>query len=348
MATSKLRTALRALVPIAMAAVFATGCDSDSDSTKKSASAPNAGDRISLVAFSTPREAYEELIPMFNKTKDGKDVQFDQSYGSSGEQSRAVEGGLPTDFVHLALQPDVQRLVDAKLVSDDWTTVGGHDGMLTNSTVAIVVRKGNPKHIKTWDDLLDDDVEVVTPNPFTSGGARWNLMAAYGAWTRAGDSHDEALDKMEQLLKNTPVQSKSAREALQVFGTGKGDAMLAYEQEAIQAEAEGGDFEHIVPDSTILIENPMATLDGTKAKEAVDAWVKFLYSDEAQQTFAKHGYRPVVDGAADAAGVAFPEPKDLFTIDDLGGWDAVMDDFFDRDKGYVADIEKKLGVSTDG
>jgi sulfate transport system substrate-binding protein len=351
MATTNFRIALRTLVPVAVAALAAAGCgSSDSDANSKSsgsAKGPHEGDRISLVAFSTPREAYEELIPQFQETKEGEGVEFDQSYGAAGEQARAIVGGLPTDYTHLAGYPDIQKVIEAGQVGDAWDD-GEHKGFVTDSTVAIVVRKGNPKGIKTWDDLLEKGVEVVTPNPFTSGGARWNLMAAYGAWTRAGDSQDEALGKLEQLLRNTPVQSKSAREALQVFASGKGDAMLAYEQEAIQAEGKGEDFEHFVPDSTILIENPAAVLDASKVKDAAQAWLDFLYSDEAQQTWAKYGYRPVVEGAAEAAGVDFPQPKDLFTIEDVGGWDSVMDEFFDRDNGHVAKIEKKLGVSTDG
>jgi sulfate/thiosulfate-binding protein len=304
-----------------------------------------SSERLSVVAFSTPREAYAQLIPEFTRTPEGKGSTFDQSYGSSGEQSRAAASGLPADFVHLALAPDLDRLVEAGVVSKDWTN-GPHQGILTHSTVAIVVRPGNPKGIRTWDDLLKEDVELVTPNPFTSGGARWNLMAAYGAWTRSGDSQEEALNKLEQLLRNTPVQPKSAREALQVFAGGKGDAMLAYEQEAIQAEDSGTEIEHFVPDATIRIDNPAAITETSKNKEDAQAWLNFLYTPEAQKTFASFGYRPVITDVAEAS--EFPTPTDLFTIDDLGGWDSVMEDFFDRDSGYVARINKRLGVATDG
>lgn len=349
MNTNHFRRALRVLVPIGAAALVAAGCgtdDGDSASASNGGSAaPNDGARVSLVAFSTPREAYEELIPVFQKTEEGTGVEFDQSYGSSGEQSRAIEGGLPTDFTHLALEPDVTRVVDADLVDGDWKS-GEHGGMLTTSTVALVVRTGNPKKITGWDDLTKDGIEVVTANPFTSGGARWNLIAAYGAWTRAGDSHEEALDKLEQLLRNTPVQSKSAREALQVFTSGKGDVMISYEQEAIQGEAAGEDYEHFVPDSTILIENPAAVISTSQNSDAARAFLDFLYTTEAQDIFASFGYRPVVEGAG--ADVEFPTPKDLFTIEDVGGWDTVMTEFFDRENGHVADINKRLGVPTDG
>lgn len=352
-ASHRIRRVALAVPLICALALGSAGCGAEDTTATTKAGGSSAGKRISLVGFSTPREAYEELIPAFQDTPGGAGVEFDQSYGSSGEQSRAVEGGLPADVVHLALEPDVTRLVDAQLVAPDWSK-GAHHGFVTTSTVVLVVRPGNPKKITTWDDLLDDDVEIVTPNPFTSGGARWNLMAAYGAWRRAGASHEQARGKLEQLLRNTPVQSKSAREALQVFASGKGDVMLAYEQEAIQAEAKGEDFEHVVPDSTILIENPIAVVDAAKGDgaqghaAAVSAWMDFLYSDAAQQVFASHGYRPVVESAAATGGVEFPTPDDLFTIDDLGGWTKVTAEFFDREHGIVAEIEQGLGVATDG
>jgi sulfate/thiosulfate-binding protein len=350
MSYPQLRRIAGTIVPLGVAILVAAGCGSDDSSSDSSGSSDSAGandgSRVSLVAFSTPREAYEALIPEFNKTDEGLGVEFDQSYGSSGEQSRAIEGGLPADLTHLALAPDVKRLTDAGLVDADWNS-GEYKGMLTNSTVALVVRPGNPKKIEDWDDLTKDGIEVVTANPFTSGGARWNLMAAYGAWTRAGDTHEEALAKLEQLLRNTPVQSKSAREALQVFASGKGDVMISYEQEAIQGEANGEEFEHFVPSSTILIENPVALTNNSENPEAAQAFLDYLYTVEAQDIFASFGYRPVVEGAG--KGVAeFPTPEDLFTIEDVGGWDKVMDEFFDREKGYVADINKKLGVPTDG
>lgn len=315
--------------------LFASGCGV----------AGSSSNRLSMIAFSTPREAYAKLIPGFTRTTAGQGIQFDQSYGSSGEQSRAAASGLPADFVHLALAPDMDPLVKAKVVSKDWAS-GPHQGILTHSTVAFVVRKGNPKGIHTWDDLLQKGIEIVTPNPFTSGGARWNLMAAYGAWTRAGDTKEQALSKLEQLLKNTPVQPKSAREALQIFAGGKGDVMLAYEQEAIQAEHSGTAIEHVVPDSTIRIDNPAAITETSKNKKAAQAWLNYLYTLPAQKIFASFGYRPVLPEAA--AGNNFPTPRDLFTIDDLGGWNVVMKEFFDRTSGRVAKINQHLGISNNG
>lgn len=330
------------IVALATSVVVAAGCGSSSESDAQSSSSKAA--KVTLVAYSTPREAFEQIIPAFQKTDEGANVTFEQSYGSSGDQSRAVEAGLPADVVDLSLQPDMQRLVDAGVVDKSWDA-NDTKGMVTNSVVVLVVRKGNPKNITTWDDLTKKGVEVVTPNPFTSGGARWNLMAAYGAWTRAGDSPKEALGKLEQLLRNTPVQSKSAREALQVFAAGKGDVMLAYENEAIVAKSKGEDLEYIVPDSTILIENPWAVTSNSKHPKAARAFHEFALGTTAQRIFGKLGYRPV--DPAVAKEFDFPKPADLFTIEDLGGWDSVMTEFFDREGGKVAIIEGNLGVPTD-
>jgi sulfate/thiosulfate-binding protein len=350
MVSKRMRSLFVSTGVAATALLVATGCGGSDDNTsaaKATTKAPNAGSTISLVAYTTPREVYEELIPAFNETKEGEGVTFEQSYGASGEQSRAVEGGLKADVVALSLAPDVKRLVEADLVDADWSTTDTK-GNVATSVVALVVRKGNPKGIKGFDDLLEDDVEVVTPNPFTSGGARWNLIAAYGAWTRAGDSHEEALDKLEQLLRNTPVQSKGAREALQVFAQGKGDVLISYENEAITAQQKGEDVEYIIPESTILIENPIAVTTSSENAEAAQAFVDFLLTPEAQTVFAEKGYRPVIDGIEGDFDWNADEPAALFTIEDVGGWDKVMDDFFDREKGSVAEINKQLGVPTDG
>jgi sulfate/thiosulfate transport system substrate-binding protein len=333
-ANSGLGTALAALVFLV---VTACGGVSESGTAGASGSA-----KLTLVAYSTPQEAYEELIPAFQKTAAGKRVSFDQSYASSGEQSRAVEAGLPADVVEFSLEPDMTRLVDAGIVAPDWNS-HQYKGMVTDSIVVFVVRKGNPKGIKTWDDLVKPGIEVITPNPFTSGGARWNLMAAYGAELELGKSEQEALDYLHQLLSQTAVQDKSAREALQTFVGGKGDVMLAYENEAITAQQQGEDVDYIVHDQTILIENPIAVTKD--APPSAQAFVDFLLSDEGQKIFAERGYRPVVKGVSAASD--FPNPPSLFTIQKFGGWGVVKDKFFDPDNGLVAKIEQELGVSTD-
>jgi sulfate transport system substrate-binding protein len=331
---------------LAAAAILATAaCGGGGDDV--TAAGEDAGGEevtLSLVAYSTPREVYEELIPLFQATDAGDGVDFEQSYASSGEQSRAVEAGLPADYVALSLEPDVTRLVDAGLVDPDWNS-GEYAGMVSTSVVVFAVRKGNPKGIRTWDDLLRDDVEVITPNPFTSGGAKWNLMAAYGAQLELGKTEDEAVEYLSGLLGNTPVQDKSAREALQTFSQGKGDVLLAYENEAIFAQGAGQELDFVVPDQTILIENPAAAVSTTEHPEAVEAWLAFVRSPEAQRVFGEKGYRPVDEEVAGE--FDFPQPPGLFTIADLGGWAAVDERFFDRENGIVAGIEQELGVSTE-
>jgi sulfate/thiosulfate-binding protein len=301
------------------------------------------GSSVALVAYSTPREAYAELIPAFQKTDAGAGVTFDESYGSSGEQSRGVEAGLPADVVEFSLEPDMTRLVDAGLVAADWSQ-NEYDGFVTRSVVVLVVRKGNPKGITGWADLIKPDVEVIEPNPFTSGGAKWNIMAAYGAQLKQGKSEDEAKAYLKDLFDHVPVQDKSAREALQTFIGGKGDVLLSYENEAIAAQQAGEDVEYVVPPETILIENPLAVTEDAASSEVAKAFYDFLYTPEAQEIFVSKGYRPVVEGVPGAD--QFPTPASLFTIADLGGWSQVNDAFFATDGSVMSTIEQGLGIST--
>src|ERR671911_1216984 len=300
------------------------------------------GAKLTLVAYSTPREVYAKLTKSFAKTDAGKGVAFDESYGSSGEQSRAVESGLPADVVAFSLAPDVDRLVEAGLVADDWAD-DEFDGMVTESVVVLAVRKGNPKDIRGWADLVRDDVEVITPNPFTSGGARWNVMAAYGAQLEQGKNEAEAIAYLRQLFANVSVQDKSARESLQTFVGGKGDVMIAYENEAILAQQNGQDLDYVVPDETILIENPVAVT--TDAPDVAQAFVDYIRGAEAQRVFAEAGYRPVRDEVL--AAYSFLAPAKLFTIADHGGWPDVTEKVFDREDGVMADINRDLGEPTD-
>jgi sulfate/thiosulfate-binding protein len=322
----------------ALILVGTSGCGG----TSNAADDGSGGGKLTLVAYSTPQEAYEEIIPAFQKTAAGKGVEFEQSYGASGEQSRAVEAGLPADVVEFALDSDITRLVDAGLVDSTWNQ-NQYKGIVTDSVVAFVVRKGNPKDIHTWDDLIQPGVEVITPNPFTSGGARWNIMAAYGAQIKQGKSKEEAIAYLNELFKNVAVQDESARDALQTFTGGKGDVLISYENEAITAQQKGEEVDYVIPDQTILIENPVAVT--TDAPETASEFVKFLYSDEAQKIFGEKGYRPVVKSVADQFN--YETPQTLFTIQDFGGWGTVKDEFFDPENGIVAKIEMSLGVSTD-
>src|ERR687886_1544213 len=179
-----------------------------------SAGAATKGGSISLVAYSTPKEAYAQVIQAFQKTKAGKGVDFTQSYGPSGDQAQAVVNGLHADVVAFSLEPDVTTLVKARLVGPSWNRNRWH-GMVTRSVVVFVLRKGNPKHIRDWGDLVKPGVQVVTPNPFTSGGARWNVMAAYGAMRREGKTHAQAVAYLRRLFKHVVSLDTSARESLQ-------------------------------------------------------------------------------------------------------------------------------------
>jgi sulfate/thiosulfate transport system substrate-binding protein len=321
----------------ALIAAVVAGCGGPAGQAASSGSSAS----LNLVAYSTPQEAYQALIPAFQKTSAGKGVSFGQSYGPSGDQSRAVASGLPADVVALSLAPDVDKLVDAGVVDSKWADTPTH-GFVTDSVVVFTVRKGNPKHIKTWDDLVKPGVEVLTPNPFTSGGAKWNLMAAYGAQLQQGKTPAQAQDYLKRLLQNVPVQDKSGRESLQSFLNGKGDVAITYENEAINAQQHGQDVDYVIPDQTILIQNPIAVTK--KAKPVAKQFVKFAESTQGQKIYASKGYRPVKSSVLDKG--KFPTPKQLFTIEKLGGWSKVNDQFFDPAGGSVAKIEQDLGVST--
>ena len=329
------RISIAAVPLVLLAALGLAACGGTSES---SGSAGN----VSLIAYSTPQEAYEEIIPAFKQTQDGKDVGFKQSYGASGDQARAVEAGLNADVVALSLAPDVEKLVEADKVAKDWNK-DEYDGFVTNSVVVLLTREGNPKNIRTWDDLLKDGIEVIQPNPFTSGGAKWNIMAAYGAQLEAGKSEEEAKEYLRRLIKQVPVQDKSAREALQTFVGGKGDVLLAYENEAITAQQKGEKVDYVIPDGTILIQNPIAVVTG--AGDKATKFVDFTRGDEAQKIFGEKGYRSVNEDLVDES--KYPTPKNLFTIDDLGGWPAVNKEFFDPEDSVMASINQDEGFPTE-
>ena len=326
---------MRVLI-VAVALLLVAGCGGTSSESS------GDGAKLTLVAYSTPREVYAQLTKDFAKTDAGKAVTFDESYGSSGEQSRAVEAGLPADVVAFSLAPDVTRLVEAGMVEEGWAN-DEFDGMVTNSVVVFAVRKGNPKGIKTWDDLVKDGVEVIEPNPFTSGGARWNVMAAYGAQRKLGKSHEQAVAYLGELFKHVSVQDKSARESLQTFTGGKGDVLLAYENEAILAREKGEELDYVVPEQTILIQNPVAVTSESGNAEQARAFVDYIRSDAAQKVFGEAGYRPVAKAVAGQ--FQYPTPAQLFTIDEVGGWDEVQKRFFDREDGIMAAIQRDVGAA---
>ena len=299
---------------------------------------------LALVAYSTPQSAYEKIIKAFQKTPAGKNVEFTQSDGASGDQSRAVAAGLGADVVAFSLAPDVTRLVKAGLVDASWSA-GAHKGIVTDSVVVIATRKGNPKHLSDWSDLTKSGVQVITPNPFTSGGARWNVLAAYGAMSDKGAQKSAGVTYLNTLFHHVPVQDDSARKSLQTFVGGKGDAMLAYENEAIFAQQKQQPLDYTVPDKTILIENPVAVTSSSKHPTEAKAFVDFLYTEQAQRIFADQGYRPVVDGVSKSG--EFPTPSGLFTVADLGGWSVATPEFFDPKTGVLVGVERELGVPTE-
>ena len=304
------------------------------------AEARTSSTNLSLVAYSTPAGAFGKIIPAFQKTAAGKDVTFKQSYGASGPQAAAVHNGLPADIVNLSLAPDVSVLSQAGLVSTTWNK-DRYGGMVTDSIVVWVVRKGNPKNIKTWADLIKPGVQVINPNPFTSGGARWNVMAAWGAQIRNHKTPKQANDYLAALYKNIKVQDSSARASMNTFVSGKGDVLLAYENEAIQAQQAGADIAFVRPSTTLLIENPIAVLKNTQHATEAKAFVDFTRTPEAQNIFAEYGYRPVVKSVFDKWTKTFPKPKYLFTIRDIvkGGWPVAQTKFFDPNNGVVKQIQ---------
>jgi sulfate/thiosulfate-binding protein len=306
------------------------------------ATAGGAGQKgnLTLVAYSTPREAYGKLIPAFRSMPPGRDVEFDESYGSSGEQTRAVLAGLKADVVALSLEPDMTALVKGGIVARTWNqdAVGG---MVTRSVVVFAVREGNPKKIRTWADLIKPGIDVVTPNVQTSGGAKWNVLAAYGAQRKAGKSHAQAVKYLEKLYDHIVSQDKSAREALQTFMADRGDVLLAYENEAIFARKKDQPLSYVIPKATIRIENPIAVTKAASDKATARAFLRYLRTRPAQRIFAENGYRPVVPAAA--KGFTFPVRPQLFTIKFLGGWAKVDRRFFDSKTGIITRIQKRQG-----
>ena len=296
--------------------------------------------RLTLVAYSTPRAAYAKLVPAFSETPAGRDVGFDQSYGSSGEQARAVIEGLKADVVTLSLEPDMTLLVKRGLVAANWNK-DRYRGIVTRSVVVFVVRDGNPKKIRDWKDLVKPGVEIVTPNVQTSGGAKWNVLAAYGAQLRAKKNHQQAVSYLRELYDHVVSQDKSAREALQTFLAGRGDVLLAYENEAIFANKKGQRLDYVIPKATIRIENPIAVTTNSSNKAKATAFVRFLRTNRAQRIFAENGYRPVLASAL--RGFSFPVRPHLFSIQYLGGWAKADKRFFHPQTGIVTRIQAKAG-----
>jgi sulfate/thiosulfate transport system substrate-binding protein len=305
------------------------------------AAGAQSGGSVGLVAYSTPKPAFTVLAQDFAKTTEGSGVTVSPSFGPSGTQATSVVDGLPADVVNFSLEPDMAKLVKAGLVSSSWDK-GATKGIVTDSIVSFIVRPGNPKHITSWADLVKPGVGVITPNVFSSGSAKWNIMAAYGAELSLGKTSAQAQNYLSQLLHNAVAQPSSASAALQTFLSGQGDVLLDYEDDALYAKSKGEALDIVTPPQTILIENPIAV---TKtAGPSAKAFVSYLLSSAGQKVWGQQGYRPVLPSVAKQ--FHFPQPKTLFTIDHLGGWTAVNTKFFDPQTGIVAHVEQSLGVST--
>lgn len=312
--------------------------DTVGDSAAAEAPAGAEGGTVNLFAYAVPKVGYDKLIPAFQASEAGKGVQFQQSYGASGDQSRKVEAGAEADFVNFSVEPDITRLVDAGLVDAAWNA-NEHRGIPFGSVVTIVVREGNPKGIKDWDDLLESGVEVVTPNPFSSGSAKWNLLAPYAAKSNGGVDQEAGLDYISSLVgDHVKIQPKSGREATEAFLQGTGDVLLSYENEAWFIERKGEPVEHVTPPQTFKIENPTAVLSKGAGVKAATAFNEFLYTPEAQRLWAEAGFRPVDATVAQEFAADFPQPEKLWTITDLGGWKQVDSTLFKKDVGAIAKI----------
>jgi sulfate transport system substrate-binding protein len=333
-------------------AVFVAGCgggdSSTSSGSSNAADTTSGGGKLAVVGYSTPESVYAEALePAFEKTAQGKGVSFSNSFGASGDQSRAVVAGQSASVVHFSQAGDMERLVEeGEIVSKDWTKQP-YGGYATDSVVVILVKKGNPLGIKSFKDLEEnEEAEVITPNPFSSGSARWNIMAVYGAALEEGDSPDQALEAVKTVLEKTSAQPGSGRDAFSAFSQGEGNVLLTYENEAIKAEKEGEEVEYVIPPYTLQIETPIAVTQEAPEPAAED-FLKWMWSNEGQELWAENGYRPVNPKLVDAS--QFPQPeKALFKIAKFGGWGKVNDEFFDEESGSVAKIEEELGVSTSG
>jgi sulfate/thiosulfate-binding protein len=348
------------LVLVSLLALTAAACGDDDDSggassadvttgpgdvtTAASSDATSGGDdeeaTISIVGFAVPEAANKAIADAWAETPEGANVTFRTSYGASGDQSRAVVDGLEADYVHFSVASDVTRLVDAGLVADTWDD-GPTGGVVSSSIVVFAVRSGNPKNITTWDDLVEPGVEIVTPNPASSGAARWNALAAWGQVIAGGGTEEDATAYLDQFFANVVALPSSGRDATTAFLGGTGDVLMAYENEAILAHQNGEEFDYVIPETTMLIENPGAVLIDAEPK--AQAWLDFVLSADGQREFALKGFRPVIDGVdhgevegANDPANPFPDVTNLLTVaDDFESWSALSDTFFAEETGIV-------------
>jgi sulfate transport system substrate-binding protein len=312
------------------------------------ATAATKGTSLTFLAYSTPKPVMQKIISAYQETPQGKDVSFTQSYGPSTNQAKAVVAGQPADFVFLSAGDDVNTLVKAGLVNSNWDQQG-YNGIAADTVVVFAVRNGNPKHIKSWDDLVKPGVQVVTPNPFSSGSAKWNILAAYGAERRLGKTDKQAVQYVANLFSHVVSQDTSGSNATNTFLSGKGDVLLTYESEAINARLQGKNIQYVIPRQTMLIQLPVALVKSSKNSDATNKFLQFLRSPTAQNLFVQYGFRPVNPQVANSAAAKkeFPTRPGIFKITDkyIGGWQAADAKWFDSG-GLMTQIEEKVGGPT--
>jgi sulfate transport system substrate-binding protein len=306
------------------------------------ATARTSDTTLSLVAYSVPRDALGAVIKAWQQTPDGKDVDFTQSYGASGDQARAVAAGLKADVVQLSTGLDVDLLVKAGLVDRNWDKQTAK-GIATNSIVVFAVRDGNPKHIKSWSDLVRPGVQIVTPNPSSSGAAKWNVMAAYGAQRRLGKTDKQAVSFVERMMRNVVSLDTSGRNATNSFLAGRGDVYITYENEARLSK-----LQYVIPRQTLLIEAPIALIKTSEHKDLATSFIRFTRTPQAQRIFAQYGFRPLLPSVYQEFVKQYPKRPGVFKISDkyIGGWKAVDKRWFDPDHGLWVGIAKRTGVGT--
>ncbi|MBS1694093.1 MAG: sulfate ABC transporter substrate-binding protein [Actinobacteria bacterium] len=323
------------------AATVLAGCGGGASDVVGEGGDSGAETTLTLVAYAVPEPGWSKVGPAFAATDEGKGVQVTSSYGASGDQSRAVESGKPADIVNFSVEPDIVRLVKAGKVDEDWDA-GANKGIPFGSVVSFMVREGNPKGIRNWDDLLKPGVEVITPSPLSSGSAKWNLLAPYAYASNGGQNPQAGLDFVNKLVSDhIKLRPGSGREATDVFLQGSGDVLLAYENEAINSRRLGHKFDYLNPPQTFKIENPVAVVNTSQHVEQATAFVNFQYTPEAQKLWAEAGFRPVDPAVAAEFTDQFPAPEKLWTIADLGGWDKVDSELFNKDTGTITQIYKQ-------
>jgi len=303
---------------------------------------------LSVVAYSTPKTVYGKIIQAWQQTADGKGVSFTQSYAASTDQARAVAAGLKADLVFLSTGDDVNILVDAGLIDKNWDKQA-YKGIEADTVVVFAVRNGNPKHIRGWADLVKPGVQVVTPNPFSSGSAKWNILAAYGAQRRLGKSDAQAQAYVKKLFQHVVSQDTSGRNATNTFLSGKGDVLLTYESEALTSRAAGTDIQYVIPRQTMLIELPIAVLKSSGNRDLANKFIRFTKGPVAQDLFGQYGWRPVNRTVAKKYTEKYPSRPGIFKIDDkiFGGWRTVDKKWFSQN-GIMVKIERGVGGPTSG